>query len=132
MIRRPPRSTLFPYTTLFRSGPSAHDAVSGNGWPWFSSPDPAIGPLRPFNDGRAGISRIEAGSNPKLRQVSVVRNLGAAAGFVLKLSARSVATSQLLAHLDKDSQGRIDDSAHPDPDQRPMISLRSHDELQAI
>src|SRR3712207_8208485 len=33
MIRRPPRSTLFPYTTLFRSGPDppgppvrAHDA----------------------------------------------------------------------------------------------------------
>src|SRR3989442_1859556 len=24
MIRRPPRSTLFPYTTLFRSRPSAH------------------------------------------------------------------------------------------------------------
>src|SRR6266498_5576552 len=23
MIRRPPRSTLFPYTTLFRSGPGA-------------------------------------------------------------------------------------------------------------
>src|SRR3712207_7333542 len=28
MIRRPPRSTLFPYTTLFRSGePGAIDAV---------------------------------------------------------------------------------------------------------
>src|SRR2546430_8874023 len=26
MIRRPPRSTLFPYTTLFRSGASRHDA----------------------------------------------------------------------------------------------------------
>src|SRR5256885_7930251 len=25
MIRRPPRSTLFPYTTLFRSGISAND-----------------------------------------------------------------------------------------------------------
>src|SRR2546430_13729590 len=25
MIRRPPRSTLFPYTTLFRSGASATD-----------------------------------------------------------------------------------------------------------
>src|SRR3712207_6853291 len=25
MIRRPPRSTLFPYTTLFRSGPDAQD-----------------------------------------------------------------------------------------------------------
>src|SRR3712207_7429182 len=24
MIRRPPRSTLFPYTTLFRSGPGKH------------------------------------------------------------------------------------------------------------
>src|SRR3712207_7358628 len=24
MIRRPPRSTLFPYTTLFRSRPTAH------------------------------------------------------------------------------------------------------------
>src|SRR3712207_6848091 len=24
MIRRPPRSTLFPYTTLFRSGPAHH------------------------------------------------------------------------------------------------------------
>src|SRR3712207_8966517 len=26
MIRRPPRSTLFPYTTLFRSGQRGHDA----------------------------------------------------------------------------------------------------------
>src|SRR5256885_9795159 len=26
MIRRPPRSTLFPYTTLFRSGTSQDDA----------------------------------------------------------------------------------------------------------
>src|SRR2546430_10125343 len=26
MIRRPPRSTLFPYTTLFRSHPEAHRA----------------------------------------------------------------------------------------------------------
>src|SRR3712207_7884723 len=30
MIRRPPRSTLFPYTTLFRSGGEAEqDAVGG-------------------------------------------------------------------------------------------------------
>src|SRR5260370_25586541 len=27
MIRRPPRSTLFPYTTLFRSSPGAHRDV---------------------------------------------------------------------------------------------------------
>src|SRR5690348_17809667 len=28
MIRRPPRSTLFPYTTLFRSGLLAYDAIA--------------------------------------------------------------------------------------------------------
>src|SRR6267378_5109302 len=38
MIRRPPRSTLFPYTTLFRSGGPAGTAASGRreerrGWP---------------------------------------------------------------------------------------------------
>src|SRR3712207_7548516 len=34
MIRRPPRSTLFPYTTLFRSCPrliSVHRAAGGSG-----------------------------------------------------------------------------------------------------
>src|SRR2546429_9531438 len=30
MIRRPPRSTLFPYTTLFRSGPAARRAHRRN------------------------------------------------------------------------------------------------------
>src|SRR3712207_8691328 len=29
MIRRPPRSTLFPYTTLFRSGRPAHRRAVG-------------------------------------------------------------------------------------------------------
>src|SRR3989442_10714523 len=36
MIRRPPRSTLFPYTTLFRSGPLAGQRFRGRaqglGW----------------------------------------------------------------------------------------------------
>src|SRR2546425_8897516 len=31
MIRRPPRSTLFPYTTLFRSRPGAGAAHRGGG-----------------------------------------------------------------------------------------------------
>src|SRR5260221_4885512 len=41
MIRRPPRSTLFPYTTLFRSqrvrarrGRAAHRDVQSGGCPW--------------------------------------------------------------------------------------------------
>src|SRR2546426_9276458 len=31
MIRRPPRSTLFPYTTLFRSGPDARSRPGETG-----------------------------------------------------------------------------------------------------
>src|SRR5256885_8396743 len=31
MIRRPPRSTLFPYTTLFRSGGTRGDRSGGGG-----------------------------------------------------------------------------------------------------
>src|SRR2546422_7311057 len=30
MIRRPPRSTLFPYTTLFRSGPRAYEQIAAS------------------------------------------------------------------------------------------------------
>src|SRR6476469_10710614 len=33
MIRRPPRSTLFPYTTLFRSEPSPSGSLPAS-WPW--------------------------------------------------------------------------------------------------
>src|SRR5258708_29962152 len=40
MIRRPPRSTLFPYTTLFRSPgrPRANPPIA-NPWTWFSRGD---------------------------------------------------------------------------------------------
>src|SRR5438874_8354357 len=54
MIRRPPRSTLFPYTTLFRSRRSR---VPGNRSPLGGGRDPArprFGPL-----GGAGRSRSE-------------------------------------------------------------------------
>src|SRR3712207_7959217 len=41
MIRRPPRSTLFPYTTLFRSRNTRADrgpAASGDSEPWLRLP----------------------------------------------------------------------------------------------
>src|SRR5436190_11181004 len=43
MIRRPPRSTLFPYTTLFRSShwPAAPDAVAGGSLTAFAAFEPA-------------------------------------------------------------------------------------------
>src|SRR3712207_9048113 len=36
MIRRPPRSTLFPYTTLFRSGVAGVGTLAGAVWPRIS------------------------------------------------------------------------------------------------
>src|SRR3712207_9252066 len=56
MIRRPPRSTLFPYTTLFRSRRQPGDA--GQGWSWGANRDGQLGdgtltdrvtPTRPQN-----------------------------------------------------------------------------------
>src|SRR5256885_9226351 len=37
MIRRPPRSTLFPYTTLFRSPPAASKRSARSCWADWSS-----------------------------------------------------------------------------------------------
>src|SRR3712207_7946267 len=49
MIRRPPRSTLFPYTTLFRSRRSnAIEAIGA----WFEPDSPILhGPFRLLEDG---------------------------------------------------------------------------------
>src|SRR2546425_3611277 len=53
MIRRPPRSTLFPYTTLFRSrlGRSSFDRQTGT---------PGSAPCRPLCRGHAGRTRAAA------------------------------------------------------------------------
>src|SRR2546422_7003709 len=43
MIRRPPRSTLFPYTTLFRSLDKwLHGAANLRGWGYAAAPDPVL------------------------------------------------------------------------------------------
>src|SRR2546428_4268203 len=45
MIRRPPRSTLFPYTTLFRSGARLTQIVADySGWEW-AHKDPQLLPV---------------------------------------------------------------------------------------
>src|SRR2546422_5728955 len=52
MIRRPPRSTLFPYTTLFRSGraPSGHDRSTMEVAPSARLPGPTSGPRHPASE----------------------------------------------------------------------------------
>src|SRR3712207_8539191 len=53
MIRRPPRSTLFPYTTLFRS------ALSELGQPWLLSYDAAQPIIEMYMDNGIGPKRVE-------------------------------------------------------------------------
>src|SRR5258708_21764324 len=57
MIRRPPRSTLFPYTTLFRS-----ESLVGTGFPFkeLSRLDRYTGQLRNLIQGSAGAPHARA------------------------------------------------------------------------
>src|SRR5258708_19872084 len=51
MIPRPPRSTLFPYTTLFRSAPPSHKKNDG------SFPPARSGPGRGWPQSRCSVGR---------------------------------------------------------------------------
>src|SRR2546422_7097704 len=55
MIRRPPRSTLFPYTTLFRSSPD-HGTADDIAWKGKADPQPMISALL-LAAGRPSLSR---------------------------------------------------------------------------
>src|SRR6266511_6323753 len=86
MIRRPPRSTLFPYTTLFRSrsrrlglGGSAADgppargvdrAAGGTGVEGGGTPpgEAGGGPVRPEGPGPRGVGRA-GGAGGRIRSV---------------------------------------------------------------
>src|SRR2546430_13697178 len=68
MIRRPPRSTLFPYTTLFRSSAATGDGLQKNGvahavrqglrFAWIFD-----GVVRPGNHGNVrAVGKLAAGS----------------------------------------------------------------------
>src|SRR2546426_8870335 len=49
MIRRPPRSTLFPYTTLFRSSLWGQKS-EGRYWNWFQAHDSALFAVKTGNE----------------------------------------------------------------------------------
>src|SRR3712207_7735514 len=76
MIRRPPRSTLFPYTTLFRSGrsgPRARQARAPRGAP--REDRHAVQPAGPANDQRLLGRSEEHTSELQSRQYLVCRLL---------------------------------------------------------
>src|SRR3712207_7658228 len=73
MIRRPPRSTLFPYTTLFRSAPRA--AAERHGRDGADLRAPGHGAARAWRDQRAGLRSEEHTSELQSRQYVVCRLL---------------------------------------------------------
>src|ERR1019366_9257544 len=75
MIRRPPRSTLFPYTTLFRSLQELRHAVNKT--------QKTV--ARTLNMGQDGVSRLEKRSDLLL---STLRNYVEAVGGSLTLVAQ--------------------------------------------
>src|SRR3712207_8473927 len=100
MIRRPPRSTLFPYTTLFRSGrraeahqrrlarrrPGAHVEVEVRGGGVDQSRDEPWGSGRDGDQGRdhaVTVERIEVGDRKSTRLNSSHANISYAV-FCLK------------------------------------------------
>src|SRR3712207_8338527 len=69
MIRRPPRSTLFPYTTLFRSARIQSGVAAVNGPTFGSEPHWPFGGLRDSGTGwrEAGTEALDVYSDLKTR-----------------------------------------------------------------
>src|SRR5260370_32058382 len=62
MIRRPPRSTLFPYTTLFRS-PGFGGRRRGHGRPRAEGLEPAVRPARKSGRSEEHTSELQSHLN---------------------------------------------------------------------
>src|SRR5437899_9653524 len=65
MIRRPPRSTLFPYTTLFRSVVGQYEFITGV----------ATGEVSPSNPQNAVITDIQLRSEEHTSELQSLRHL---------------------------------------------------------
>src|SRR2546430_8901225 len=65
MIRRPPRSTLFPYTTLFRSGVIADPVWTGDGGLLFVAEQTGLPQVYRWSDSRSEehTSELQSQSN---------------------------------------------------------------------
>src|SRR3712207_7978114 len=100
MIRRPPRSTLFPYTTLFRSCEGVRDEHAGHRLP-AGGGRPAAPPLRVVERRGAGLRRgvgptdVRGRDRKSTRLNSSHANISYAV-FCLKKKKKKKKTSTLL------------------------------------
>src|SRR3712207_6979917 len=73
MIRRPPRSTLFPYTTLFRSEPGEQHLPGGAGVERQDAAEREREPDRADALDREDADRVQAGRHRQERRLARVR-----------------------------------------------------------
>src|SRR3712207_8848845 len=90
MIRRPPRSTLFPYTTLFRSGSEKMTGYSAELFAVFFSP--GTGLTSTF----IGTFRANCTMLPSWRKTIVLRSPGRSEEHTSELQSRQYLVCRLL------------------------------------
>src|SRR5688572_32460629 len=83
MIRRPPRSTLFPYTTLFRSAHQDRARLPAVGGDLGRRGHPVLGDLLPAGD-RAGARARSGGADRKSTRLNSSHSQISYAVFCLK------------------------------------------------
>src|SRR3712207_8925943 len=101
MIRRPPRSTLFPYTTLFRSAPARRPSPPGSARPPAAGRRPGDGPAagRPAQPPTASAGNRDRKST---RLNSSHANISYAVFCLKKKKIReNLAVKLLSVHVDK-------------------------------
>src|SRR2546426_2478137 len=100
MIRRPPRSTLFPYTTLFRSSRRAVRSVGGalhhHGQHPRSHSGPAQRPHGGSERGRNGIEDVGRGEDRKSTRLNSSHLVISYAVFCLKKKKKN---HEVLNHM---------------------------------
>src|SRR5256885_11904065 len=76
MIRRPPRSTLFPYTTLFRSESFFPQDWTRRRWRhWRRKKEARSAPLRSVSNSSAGLKRMKRRSEEHTSELQSPCNL---------------------------------------------------------
>src|SRR2546422_3582616 len=99
MIRRPPRSTLFPYTTLFRSHGRDEFLAGSPGFRGARSEPPELGPERPARLDRAG--RGDRAADRKSTRLNSSHGYISYAVFCLKKNKPLQAFGHLTMALDR-------------------------------
>src|SRR2546427_7509400 len=100
MIRRPPRSTLFPYTTLFRS----FGAVEIDGGPWCKIPEGKPGAGIVIKDAIADITLQQVLTDRKSTRLNSSHSQISYAVFCLKKKKKEEKKTYLLSDTTREQR----------------------------